>query len=393
MKYALCVGDGMADIPYQELDGRTPLEYAQTPNMDRVARSGRVGRVQTVPDGLPPGSDVANMSLMGYDAQKYYQGRAPIEAASMGVPLKADDIAFRCNLVTLRDGRMADYSAGHIETEDARELILELQRELGNDRIRFYPGVSYRHLLVISGFAEGVLKCTPPHDISGKLWNEYLPSGSGELVSLMERARPVLARAGTNKRRAGGGKLPATDIWLWGQGRSIRLPSMKERFSLSGSVISAVDLVQGLGVLAGLTVRKVKGATGYLGTNYAGKVAAAKDALREGDFVFIHVEAPDETSHEGALQKKIQAIEEFDRNIVGEILALSAEHADFRMLVLPDHATPVAIKTHDATPVPYALCGTGIIPDETEAYSEKTAAGKPLMTAVDLFETFIKGRV
>jgi 2,3-bisphosphoglycerate-independent phosphoglycerate mutase len=394
MKYAICVGDGMADIPYAELDGRSPLEYARTPNMDRVATIGCVGRVQTVPAGLPPGSDVANMSLLGYDARKYYQGRAPIEAASMGVDLKPDDVAFRCNLVTLADGKMADYSAGHIETEDAREIIMELQNAFGSERIRFYPGVSYRHLLVLNGFEPDSLACTPPHDISGKPWTEHLPSGGGasELISLMERARSILRYNEANKRRIRSGKPPATDIWLWGHGRSIQLPTMMERFGITGSVISAVDLVQGLGVLAGLTVRKVKGATGYLGTNYAGKVKAAREALGVGDFVFIHVEAPDETSHEGSLQKKIQAIEEFDCHIVGEVLALAAEHADLRILVLPDHATPVATKTHDGFPVPFGLCGPGIVPDEARAYCEKAASGRPILDAVNLFESFIKGR-
>ena len=237
------------------------------------------------------------------------------------------------------------------------------------------------------------MECTPPHDISGKPWGHYLPRGNGsvELIAIMERARPILKNAGTNKRRTDGGKLPATDIWLWGQGKSVRLPTMKQRFALTGSVISAVDLVQGLGVLAGLTVRKVKGATGYLGTNYAGKIAAAREALQKEDFVFIHVEAPDETSHEGSLQKKIQAIEEFDRNIVGEMLAICADEGNVRLLVLPDHATPVAMKTHDAAPVPFAMCGPGIPCGDASAYSEKSAARKPLVSAVDLFEQFIKG--
>jgi 2,3-bisphosphoglycerate-independent phosphoglycerate mutase len=253
--------------------------------------------------------------------------------------------------------------------------------------------VSYRHLLVITHFPEGKLDCTPPHDISGKPWREHLPKGDGsdELISIMERARDVLEKAGTNRRRSASGRLPATDIWLWGQGGSVRLPTMKDRYALTGSVISAVDLVQGLGVLAGLTVRKVKGATGYLGTNYAGKVTAARDALRKEDFVFLHVEAPDETSHEGSLQKKIQAIEEFDCNIVGEMLSLSATLKNLRLLVLPDHATPVVMKTHDAAPVPFALCGPGIPSGDAMAYSEKAAAGKPVISAVDLFEQFIKG--
>jgi 2,3-bisphosphoglycerate-independent phosphoglycerate mutase len=392
MKYAICVGDGMADVAYPELGGKTPLEYAHTPNMDTIARVGRVGMVKTIPDGLPPGSDVANMSLLGYDATQYYQGRAPIEAASMGINLSARDTAFRCNLVTLQDGKMKDYSAGHIETEDSRELIECLQQSLGDDHKRFHPGVSYRHVLVISDFQEGELTCTPPHDISDKPWREYLPRGSGsdELIAVMDSARIVLQRSETNKRRVDHGKLPATDIWLWGHGHAIRLPTMKERFGLSGSVISAVDLVQGLGVLAGLSVKKVAGATGYLGTNYAGKIAAAKEALNDGDFVFIHIEAPDETSHEGSLQKKIQAIEEFDRNIVGPIQALAAGRLDLRILVLPDHATPVKLKTHAPGPVPYAVCGPGISPDEAISYSEKAAEGKSAISAVCLFESFIK---
>jgi 2,3-bisphosphoglycerate-independent phosphoglycerate mutase len=393
MKYAICVGDGMADFPIPELNGLTPLEYAKTPGMDSIAASGYVGPVQTVPDGLPPGSDVANMSLLGYDAKQYYQGRAPIEAASMGIALKPNETAFRCNLVFLQNGKMADYSAGHIETAVARELIDQLQEKLGNDRMRFYPGVSYRHLLVIGDAPEGKLDCTPPHDISGKPWHEYVPRGAGEreLLSIMDRARAVLAEAETNKRLIDKGKSPATDIWLWGQGRAIEFPSMMKRYGLTGSVVSAVDLVQGLGVLAGLTVRKVTGATGYLGTNYAGKVEAAHKALQEQDFVFIHIEAPDETSHEGALQKKIQAIEEFDHNIVAEILTLRNEFNDLRILVLPDHATPVSLKTHHAMPVPFAVCGPAVKHGDAVVYSEKTAADKPIISAVSLFETFING--
>jgi 2,3-bisphosphoglycerate-independent phosphoglycerate mutase len=393
MKYAICVGDGMADFPVAELNGTTPLEYAKTPAMDEIAALGYVGRVQTVPDGLPPGSDVANMSLLGYDAKRYYQGRAPIEAASMGIALKPNETAFRCNLVTLQNGKMADYSAGHIETGVARELLEQLQEKLGNERMRFYPGVSYRHLLVIADAPVGKLDCTPPHDISGKPWQEYVPRGAGsnELLSIMDKARTILETAGANQRLIDQGKQAATDIWLWGQGRAIELPSMMERFGLTGSVISAVDLVQGLGVLAGLTVRKVAGATGYLGTNYAGKVEAAHKALREQDFVFIHIEAPDETSHEGSLYKKIQAIEEFDHNIVAEILNLRKEFKDLRILVLPDHATPVSLKTHHAMPVPFAVCGPAVGHGSAAFYSEKTAADKPLITAVSLFETFING--
>jgi 2,3-bisphosphoglycerate-independent phosphoglycerate mutase len=394
MKYALCVGDGMADFPLAELGNKTPLEYARTPHMDAVASRGCVGRVRTVPEGLPPGSDVANMSLLGYDATRYYQGRAPIEAASMGIGLRQNETAFRCNLVTLCDGVMADYSAGHIATETARELLTLLQAELGNSRVRFYPGISYRHLVVINDFPSGALLCTPPHDITGKKWAEYAPhgAGGGELLDLMNKARGVLAAASANKRSVEVGKPAATDIWLWGHGHAVSFPSLMERFGISGSVVSAVDLVQGLGVLAGLSVRKVQGATGYLGTNYAGKIAASCEALKGQDFVFLHVEAPDETSHEGDVQKKITAIEEFDRNIVGEMLKLGKnEFADLRLMVAPDHATPVSTKTHDASPVPFALCGPGVKPDGSTGYCEKQSALKPVISAVSLFETFIKG--
>jgi 2,3-bisphosphoglycerate-independent phosphoglycerate mutase len=393
MKYAILVGDGMADFPLQELDNRTPLEYAKTPNMDAVAAAGRVGLVKTVPDGVAPGSDVANMSLMGYDPVKYYSGRAPIEAASMGIRLGKSDVAFRCNLVTLKCGIMEDYSAGHIETADAHEIIAVLQKELGTQGVAFYPGVSYRHILVISDFPEGKLSCTPPHDISDRAYADHLPSGAGQDIArrLMEAARPVLASCPVNKRRESLGKKPATDIWLWGQGKGLALPTMKERFSISGSVISAVDLVRGIGVLAGLNVRIVPGATGYLGTNYAGKVAAAREALAKEDFVFVHIEAPDETSHEGSLEKKIQAIEEFDKNIVGEVFGLRDEFPDLRVMVLPDHATPVPLKTHHAAPVPFAVCGPGVDGDGSVSYCEKSAAGKKMYTGVTLFETFIRG--
>jgi 2,3-bisphosphoglycerate-independent phosphoglycerate mutase len=393
MKYAILVGDGMADFPLPELGGKTPLEYAKTPNMDKVASLGRVGLVKTIPDGLSPGSDVANMSLMGYDPAKYYSGRAPIEAASMGIALGKSDVAFRCNLVTLDKGLMADYSAGHIETAEAHEIIAGLKQRLDSPTVRFYPGVSYRHIIVIKDFPEGDLACEPPHDITGKPYAKHLPGGMGQDIvrGLMDAARPLLALSPVNKRRKEQGKNPATDIWLWGQGKQVSFPTMKERFGITGSVISAVDLVRGIGVLSGLRVRIVPGATGYLGTDYRGKVAAAREALAGEDFVFVHVEAPDETSHEGALDKKLQAIEEFDANIVGEVLALCAEFPDLRILVLPDHATPIPLKTHHNNPVPFAVCGRSIPPDGSTVYCEKAAQGKFQYTGVTLFETFIKG--
>lgn len=388
VKHIILVGDGMADDPHPALGGKTPLEAAATPNMDRIAARGRVGRVLTVPSGFPPGSDVANLSLLGYDAAAHYQGRGPIEAASIGAALDPDDTAFRCNIVTLGDGLMADYSAGHITTAESRPMIEELQAALGTDRVRFVPGISYRHLLIIRDFPAG-LDCTPPHDISGREWASHLPKGPGRelILDLMEKARPVLAANAANRKRA----TPATDIWPWGQGRAMRLPTLEQRFGLRGSVISAVDLVRGLGVLAGLAVRPVEGATGYLGTNYAGKVAAAKEALAGEDFVYLHVEAPDETSHEGELAKKIQAIEEFDRHIVGEILGWAESKPGVRILVAPDHATKLATKTHAADPVPYAVCGPGVVRDGGSAYNERAAESVPLEAAVGLFERFIRG--
>ncbi|MCU0608775.1 MAG: cofactor-independent phosphoglycerate mutase [Chitinispirillaceae bacterium] len=369
--YAILVGDGMADLPIAKLGNMTPLAYAKTPNMDRVAQTGIIGMVSTVPEGLLPGSDVANLSLLGYDPAKYYSGRAPI--------------AFRCNLVTMENGRMTDYSGGHIETAHAHDIIALLKKNLDGETICFHPGVSYRHLLVIPGFPQGCV-CTPPHDITGKAVNEYLPSGPGceELLSLMSRARSEIADAPAEIRRG------VTDIWLWGQGKSITLPTMQERFGLSGSVISAVDLVRGLGILAGLTVRIVKGATGYLGTNYAGKVAAAQAALVDEDFVFLHVEAPDETSHQGSLEKKIQAIEEFDRNVVGEMLRFQEERPNLQILVAPDHATPVSLKTHTAQPVPFTACGTGIHAENSSGYCEAVAQSRQPISGPELFERFIK---
>lgn len=391
MRYAFLVGDGMADRPLAELGGKTPLEYAATPNMDRVAALGRVGRVRTVPAGLPPGSDVANMSLLGYDAAAHFQGRGPIEAASLGVALAPDETAFRCNLVTLEGGLMADYSAGHITTAEARPVVLDLQAALGGAAVRFHPGVSYRHLAVMADFPAG-LECTPPHDISGRPWEPHLPKGPGReaVLDLMARARPVLAAHPVNRRRVEAGRSPATDIWLWGQGRALRLATLRERYGLTGSVISAVDLVRGLGVLAGLKVRPVEGATGYLGTNYAGKVAAARAALAGEDFVYLHVEAPDEMSHEGRAGGKVQAIEEFDRFVVGEMLRWAEARGDVRVVVATDHETPVAIKTHAAGPVPYAVCGPGIAAGVAKVFNESAAAGLPVESPAAAFDRLIR---
>ncbi|MCP4689075.1 MAG: cofactor-independent phosphoglycerate mutase, partial [Desulfobacterales bacterium] len=353
------------------------------------------GLVKTVPDGLDPGSDVANMSLLGFDPAKYYTGRAPIEAASLGVALAPDETAFRCNFVHLADGRMADYASGHIETDVASRILRELAGGLDSDRVKFHPGTSYRHLLVIKNMPEGELVCTPPHDISDETYAPHLPKGAGReiLAELSEKAREILRNSPVNQELAAAGKTTVTDIWPWGQGGAATFPSLMDRYGLRGSVISAVDLVKGLGVLSGMTVREVEGATGYLGTNYAGKVEAAVEAMKSEDFVYLHIEAPDETSHEGSLGKKLQAIEEFDENVVGEILKLRHEYDDLRIMVLPDHPTLLSTKTHDSSPVPFAVRGSAIPRDDATTYSEKSARGSARnhFNGVSLFDAFIKG--
>lgn len=378
-KYAILVGDGMADEPLEELGGRTPLEAARTPHMDALARrASLLGLVKTVPEGFEPGSDVANMSILGYDPREHFTGRAPIEAAAMGIELGPDDVAVRCNLVTLRerDGRtvMADYSAGHLPTEAARRLIELLKPHLEDERRELYPGVSYRHLLIWRGGRaqlEGV-QLTPPHDIPGEPVEPHLPrggEGSHALIELMNRAREVLAGVDHGT--------PANAIWLWGAGPKPQMPPLRERFGIGGSVISAVDLVRGLGALAGLRVIRVPGATGYLDTNYEGKAKAALEALHQGDdLVYVHVEAPDEVSHEGSLEKKLQAIEDFDARIVGPIVEGLEAFERWALLLLPDHPTPLTKRVHAPDPVPFALVRSGESGGRSaEGYGERAARG------------------
>jgi len=395
-RYLILVGDGMADFPVPSLGGKTPVEAAFTPNMDKVAAAGRIGLLSTIPEGFLPGSDIGNMSLLGYDPRRYFCGRAPIEAASMGIAIGPDDVVFRCNLVTIENGMMKDYSAGHISTEAAHTVINALQKSLGIDgELKFHPGVSYRHILTIKK-AGAKLHCTPPHDITGQKIDSYLPKGddAGDrdyVLSLMDRAKSVIndmKKSGTNSIDHA-----ATDIWLWGQGPAVTLPTLKERYGITGSVISAVDLVRGLGKLAGLTVRIVDGATGYLGTNYAGKVAAAIEAFYSGeDFVYLHVEAPDETSHEGSLEKKIQAIEEFDKHVVGEMLKYQSQTTNLRIAVSPDHITALSTKTHDASPVPFCMCGDGIKTDGSKRYCEAEAKSivKTPIEGPEFFDALIR---
>ena len=360
MKILVLLGDGMSDEPCAELDGKTPLQAAHTPNMDRLAQSGLVGLAKTVPKGLPPGSDVANLSVFGYDPRSCYTGRSPLEAISMGVELGPDDVAFRMNLVTLtpHGGKiyMEDFSAGHIGSEESHKLVATLQQELGNEQFEFYPGVGYRHLLVWR-HGKDAMTATPPHDISNKEILKYLPQGEGaaELINLMNGSQMVLHNHPVNKQREEREELPATSIWLWGHGKSPVLQSYQEKFGLSGAVISAVDLMKGIGLSAGLEVINVPGATGYIDTNYKGKAEAALDALERLDFVYVHVEAPDEASHSGNLQDKLKAIEDFDQLVVGTILDAADRFDDLRIVCCPDHPTPVRLKTHTSDPVPFII--------------------------------------
>lgn len=375
MKMAILVGDGMGDYPCPELGGKTPLQAARIPNMRRIAAAGERRMVQTVPlAGLPPGSDVANMSLLGYDAEENYTGRAAIEAAGANIPLTSTDVAFRCNLVTITEGRMADYSAGHITSEEARELIKSLQAELGRDGLKFHAGVQYRHLLI---WNHGPLKLEmqAPHDIAGQGVAEYLPTGEreAEVRALMERSREIFCDHPVNRARRDAGQLPATQIWLWGHGRAMQLPSFRELYDRSGAVITAVDLVRGLGNLAGLENIIVPGANGLIDTNYAGKVTAALDVLKRHDFVFVHVEAPDECGHGGDVQKKTLAIELFDEKVVGPIWReLEKRGEPYRLVVCMDHRTPIATRGHTRDPVPMVKLDGPVGPATAEMPYDET---------------------
>jgi len=362
MKYLILVGDGMGDHPLAELGNRTPLEAAHIPAIDDLCRKGEFFLNHTVPKGFPPGSDVANLSLLGYNPELYYTGRAPLEAASMGIRLADDETAFRCNLVTLEHHdtgltTMRDFAAGHITTPEAHELIAALEKDCANEVFHFHPGVSYRNLVVVTGEYPD-FSTVPPHDFIEKdvteHWQRYL--GDARWKRLLTQVQTTLASHPVNRHRLGEGKNPATAVWLWGEGRMPSVPTLQKRFNITGSMISAVDLLKGLGVIAGLSVPQVPGATGYIDTNYEGKAQAAIKALKTEDFVFVHVEAPDEAGHQGLLADKIQAIEDFDGRIVRPIIAsLRADNQDFRVVVTMDHFTPLALRTHTSEPVPTLL--------------------------------------
>jgi len=395
-KYIVLVGDGMADYPIEALEMRTPLEAGRTPNMDFIAKNGELGQVKTIPDKMSPASDVANLSILGYDPKKYYSGRGPLEAANLGIELEDDDVAFRCNLITAAGDTLLDYSAGHIKSKEAEQLIRLLDRKLGTNKIRFYPGVSYRHLLLAKRGAElklQDLKCRPPHDISGESISKNLPKGDNAdlIIKLMLDSREILSSHEINLVRVDLKENPGNMIWLWGQGKKPNMPKFMDKFGISGSVISAVDLIKGLGRILGLEVIDVPGATGYYDTNYEGKARAAIASLDRNDFVFVHVEAPDEAGHNGDLREKLTAIERFDQLIVGPMLEYCKDKTDFRILVLPDHATPVSLKTHTAEPVPFAIYGKDIVSKGFLNYSEKEAAKSELIfkNGYQLMEYFI----
>ncbi len=357
MKYLLIIFDGMADGPLAELDGKTPLQVAKKPYMDDLAQRGRIGAAVTTPEGMAPGSDVTNMGILGYDPLKYYKGRGAIEAASLEIPMEPTDAAFRCNLVSTDGELMLDSSAGHITTEEARELIALVDSKLSTPYIRFYPGVSYRHIMIWRGGSPDV-HCTAPYKIHGEPFDKYLPEGDGDskLISLIHDSFELLDNHPINRRRRDEGHLPANMVWFWGESRMPEIPSFFKQFGLTGAVVAAVDLIRGLGRMVGLKVIDVPGATGYVDTNYLGKGQYAVAALENYDFVWVHVEAPDEAGHEKDIDKKIEAIQECDEKVLGTILdGVKKMEQDVRILLMPDHPTPIATGSHSSDLVPFIL--------------------------------------
>ncbi len=370
MKYIVLVGDGMADYPIPELGDLTPLAAANIPNMDFIAKHGKCGVAKTIPENMPAGSDVANLSIMGYNPTKYYSGRGPLEAASMGITLEKDEIAFRCNLIYEKDGAIADYSAGHISSDEARGLIEAVDKELGNHG-KFHAGVSYRHLLVMNKGEKA--QCTPPHDVIGQSVEDCLPRGEDAemLIALIKASKPILEKHEINMKRKKDGKNIANLIWPWGQGKAPNMPRFAELFGVSGSIISAVDLLKGIGKYAGLDIINVPGATGYLDTNFSGKAAYALKSLNKHDFVLVHVEAPDEAGHMGNIEAKIKAIEDFDEKVVGGML--NELSGDYRIMVLPDHPTPISVRTHTKDPIPFAIYSSTESADYVDRFDEFAA--------------------
>lgn len=399
MKYVVVIGDGMVDLPLKELDGETPLQKAKTPNMDFIAKNGSCGMLQTVPPGMAPGSDVANLSIMGYDPKKYYTGRGPLEAASIGAKLSDNDVGFRCNFITEDEDMLDDFNAGHISTAEASQLI-EVLNQYFYRYGKFYLGTSYRHLFVYNKRDAASLESTPPHDVVGEPITEHLLKPEKdplaiELNELMYKTSEILENHPVNQKRLDDGKKLANMIWLWGQGTKPQMTSFIDTYGLKGATITGVDLIKGIGTYLGLTNVHVPGATGYYDTDYCGKVNFALEALQDHDLVFIHVEAPDEAGHAGDVKEKILAIERIDRRILGKLLEELPSFGDYAIAILPDHPTPIDIRTHTSDPIPYAMYSPGCEADMTEAYDEFSVkesfknSSKELMDGYKFLKFFI----
>lgn len=378
MKYLIILGDGMADRPIESLGWKTPLMAADIPHMDELAKRGRTGLFENLPSDMPPGSDVANLAVLGYDVREVYQGRGVLEAASLGVNLEDNNLAMRCNLICIEQGRIKNHSAGHISTEDAHILIDYLNQELGSEKYKFYPGVSYRNLLVLKGGVSEI-DCTPPHDVPGKPFNEVMIKAASErgketaalLNELILKSQELLPKHPVNIKRIGQGKDPANSIWPWSPGYRPRMKTFMELYGVKGAVISAVDLIHGIGAYAGMDSLFVVGATGLYNTNYEGKAEKALEALKTYDFVFLHIEATDEAGHEGDVGLKIKTIEYLDKRVVKYIMEnLSAVGDDVSIALLPDHATPCEVRTHVHDPVPFVICNPKATPDAVTSYDE-----------------------
>ncbi|MEW6746158.1 MAG: cofactor-independent phosphoglycerate mutase [Planctomycetota bacterium] len=376
MKYAIILPDGAADEPLPELGGRTPLEAAKITNMHWVSRHGRLGRIVTVPAGFIPGTDVATLSLFGYDPHRYYSGRAPLEAAARGLSVRPDQLIFRCNFVTIAGGVMKDYTAGHIAQDEADRLIADLNAAFREEGYEFHSGVSYRNLMLAANAQHLNLKCTPPHDIADQAVDRYWPRGTGaeRVMSVMQRSAALLAEHPVNVQRRKEKRELVTNIWLWGQGRPSPMESFHSRFGLSCAVITAVDILRGIAVGTGMTLIHVPGATGYIDTDYDGKGAAAVRALDEFDAVAVHVEAADEAGHLGDAEEKVKALERIDEAVVGPVLDALRRQGEWRMLVAPDHPTPVGTKAHSAVPPPFCYAGVGVAEESGRLFTEAEAA-------------------
>lgn len=402
MKYVVLLCDGMADYPVPELDNQTPMKKANKPNMDKLAETAEVGLCKTVADGLKPGSDVANLSVLGYDPKIYYSGRSPLEAGSIGIDMKETDVSFRCNLVTLTDEEsyadktIVDYCAGDISTEEAKILIDYLAQHFNSEEFALYAGVSYRHCLIWNNGTLDVGTLTPPHDITGNPIKEYLPNhpNSKKLLDMMEKSYELLKNHPLNLERVARGERPANSMWFWGEGVRKPLASFYEKYGLKGTMISAVDLLKGIGKFSGMTVANVNGATGYLDTNFEGKAQAAIDALASGqDFVYIHVEAPDECGHRYEIQNKVKAIELIDEKILAPLLDAVEAYDDYKILIMPDHATPLCLKTHTNDPIPYMIYHKNQPVEGVECLCEEDAkaTGNYIEVGHTVMDRFVKG--